>query len=59
MRLPNKVIRKYTEPFFDGTRHATITKVDYKDKKGKIHTDYVLYVKWEIKGKNNEINTTF
>lgn len=47
MRLPNRVIRKYTERFFDGTRYATLTKVDYKDKKNKLHIGYVLYVNWD------------
>jgi len=47
IRLPNKVVKTYNVPFFDGTRYATLTKVDYKDKKGKLHIGYVMFVKWE------------
>ena len=46
-RKPNKIVKKYTEPFEDlvGNK-AIITCVDYIDKKKKIVENYVLYVKW-------------
>jgi len=47
-RQGNKIIRKYIEPLDDGAGHvAIVTKIDYRDKKGKRVNGFVMFVKWE------------
>ena len=47
-RKPNKIVRTYEEPFEDRSGNkAMITYADYKDKKGKLVTRFVLWVKWD------------
>jgi hypothetical protein len=43
----NTNLEIYTEPFTDKIGNtATITKANFKDKKGKQVNNYTLYVKW-------------
>lgn len=47
-RKPNKVVKKYTEPFCDAVGNkAMIAYVDYIDKNKKLVTEYVMYIKWD------------
>ena len=46
-RPPNKVVRKYDEPYIDDVGNkAMITYVDYIDKKKKLIESYVMFIKW-------------
>ena len=46
-RKPNKCVKTYEKPFDDGFGNtATITYADYMDKKGKLITGFVLYIRW-------------
>ncbi|WP_415913316.1 hypothetical protein [Neptuniibacter sp. QD37_11] len=46
-REGNTVLRTYETPFTDRAGHqATLTLVDYTDRKGKENVGFVLRVKW-------------
>lgn len=44
----NKVLRKYERDFVDPVgNQAVITLVDFEDKKGVLHEEHTLYVRWK------------